>query len=39
MVRIAEELPDLGRHLDLTIRTGTYCAYMPDPRAPADWDL
>ena len=35
--RIAEHHPDLGEHLSRTIRTGTYCAYDPDPRAPADW--
>jgi tetratricopeptide (TPR) repeat protein len=29
----------VGEHLDRTIRTGTYCAYMPDPRAPIAWDL
>ena len=27
----------LGEHLSRTIRTGTYCAYVPDPRAPAGW--
>ena len=35
--RIAEHLPQLGEHLGRTIRTGTYCAYLPDPRAPAGW--
>ena len=39
MARIAEHHPELGEHLDRTIRTGTYCAYLPDPRAPAGWDL
>ena len=39
MARIGEQLPELGEHLDRTIRTGTYCSYLPDPRAPADWDL
>ena len=39
MVRIGEQLPELGKHLERTIRTGTYCSYMPDPRVPADWDL
>lgn len=33
----AEHHPKLGEHLDRTIRTGTYCAYVPDPRAPAGW--
>ncbi|GAB3314992.1 hypothetical protein GCM10027451_30470 [Geodermatophilus aquaeductus] len=37
MARIAEHHPPLGEHLDRTIRTGTYCAYLPDPRAPAGW--
>jgi hypothetical protein len=27
--RIAEHDPDLGRYLDATIRTGTYCSYQP----------
>ena len=29
--------PPLGAHLDATIRTGTYCVYLPDPRAPVHW--
>jgi tetratricopeptide (TPR) repeat protein len=37
MARIAEHHPELGEHLDRTIRTGTYCAYMPDRRAQPDW--
>jgi tetratricopeptide (TPR) repeat protein len=37
MTRIAEHHPQLGHHLSRTIRTGTYCAYVPDPRAPAGW--
>jgi tetratricopeptide (TPR) repeat protein len=39
MTRITEHHPQLGQHLSRTIRTGTYCAYVPDPRAPADWRL
>jgi hypothetical protein len=39
ITRIAEHHPELGEHLSRTIRTGTYCAYLPDPRAPAEWDL
>ena len=35
--RIGEHDLDLGEHLSHTIRTGTYCAYGPDPRAPAGW--
>ncbi len=34
MVRIAEHHPQLSEHLDHTIRTGTYCAYAPDPSGP-----
>lgn len=36
--KIAEYHPSLGEHLDTTIRTGTFCSYNPDPRAPTDWD-
>ena len=39
IARIGENHPRLGEHLGRTIRTGTYCAYVPDPRAPADWFL
>jgi tetratricopeptide (TPR) repeat protein len=37
MARIKEHHPDLGEHLDRTVRTGTYCVYLPDTRAPAAW--
>jgi len=37
MARIGEHDPQLGEHLSRTIRTGTYCAYFPDPRRPAGW--
>jgi tetratricopeptide (TPR) repeat protein len=36
IVRVAEHHPELGEHLDRTIRTGTYCAYVPD-RSAAAW--
>lgn len=39
MARIGNHHPELGQHLARTIRTGTYCAYLPDPRAPAGWRL
>jgi hypothetical protein len=39
MARIREHNSPLGEHLDRAIRTGTYCAYLPDPRAPVDWHL
>jgi hypothetical protein len=35
--RIDEHSPQLGEHLNRAIRTGTYCAYVPDPRAPTRW--
>lgn len=35
--RLAAESPKLARHLDATVRTGTYCSYTPDPRAPITW--
>jgi hypothetical protein len=37
IARIGEHHPGLGEHLSRTIRTGTYCAYSPDPRAPTGW--
>jgi tetratricopeptide (TPR) repeat protein len=37
IARIGEHHPELGEHLNGTVRTGTYCAYVPDPGAPAAW--
>ncbi len=37
--RIAEHEPELGRLLQNTIRTGTSCAYRPDPEAPLRWEV
>jgi hypothetical protein len=37
--RIAEQHPALGKHFEATIRTGTFCAYTPDPRIPIAWQL
>jgi hypothetical protein len=39
VANLAEANPALGRHLALTIRTGRYCAYLPDPHAPLAWTL
>lgn len=39
MGRIAEHHPGLGRHLAITVRTGTFCSYMPDPAAATSWQL
>ncbi|WP_369779298.1 transcriptional regulator [Streptomyces sp. R33] len=35
--RLHDVLPALSDHLDRTIRTGTYCVYVPDPRVPPSW--
>ncbi|HEV7734256.1 MAG TPA: AAA family ATPase [Candidatus Binatia bacterium] len=35
--KIADVHTALGQHLRVTIRTGTTCAYVPDPRLPATW--
>ena len=35
IVRIGEHHPELGEHLDGSVRTGTYCAYAPG--APTTW--
>ena len=37
ITRLREHHPQLGEHLDQTIRTGTYCGYLPDPRTPVAW--
>jgi tetratricopeptide (TPR) repeat protein len=37
MGRIRAAHPALGAHLERTIRTGTFCVYLPDPRVPAAW--
>jgi hypothetical protein len=35
--RIKEHSAELGSHLSVTVRTGTYCSYQPDPRSPVSW--
>jgi tetratricopeptide (TPR) repeat protein len=37
IVAVGEYHPALGEHLERTIRTGTYCAYVPEPGSPAVW--
>jgi tetratricopeptide (TPR) repeat protein len=39
MARIRQYDPALGEHLERAIRTGTWCAYLPDSRAPVRWKL
>jgi len=37
--KIAANHPDLGAHFLATIRRGYFCAYLPDPRVPAEWEI
>jgi hypothetical protein len=37
VARVAEQSPGLGRHLEATLRTGTFCSYTPDPRLGVSW--
>jgi DNA-binding NarL/FixJ family response regulator len=37
LTKIRAHAPDLAEHLATTIRTGTFCSYTPDPRAPITW--
>jgi tetratricopeptide (TPR) repeat protein len=37
IARIGEHHPQLGEHLNRAVRTGTYCAYVPDPGVPMGW--
>jgi hypothetical protein len=36
---IREHDPSLAHHLSSCIRTGYYCAYLPDPHQPISWKL
>lgn len=31
--------PSLGRHLEATVKTGTFCSYEPDERINMTWDV
>ncbi len=37
IARIRQHHPTLAQHLDHAIRTGTFCAYCPDPQSPVTW--
>jgi tetratricopeptide (TPR) repeat protein len=37
--RIAEHHPAMADHLERTVRTGTYCSYVPDSRLPPMWEV
>lgn len=36
--RIAEQNAALGDHLAATVKTGTFCTYLTDPRNPITWE-
>jgi hypothetical protein len=37
--RIADHDAALGRELEGTVRTGTFCSYEPDMRRPVAWQV
>jgi non-specific serine/threonine protein kinase len=37
--RIAAEDGAIGEHLERSVRTGTFCAYDPDPATPVKWSM
>jgi tetratricopeptide (TPR) repeat protein len=37
--RIGEQEADLGAHLAVGVRTGTFCAYSPDPASAITWTV
>lgn len=39
IAKIAGVHPDLGSYLTTTVRTGAFCSYVPDPRAPIAWTV
>jgi hypothetical protein len=36
--KIAVSHPELGAHLQATVRRGYFCSYQPDPRHPIEWE-
>ncbi len=39
IAKVGAASPSLGHHLATTIRTGTFCSYVPDPASPPSWRL
>jgi hypothetical protein len=37
--RIRENDVTLGHHLATTIKTGTFCSYVPEPGSPLAWKV
>lgn len=35
--KIGQNNPDLGRHLTVSVNTGSFCSYTPDPGLSATW--
>lgn len=36
--RIAEHDPTLGKHLEVSVKTGAFCSYSPDASSPIRWE-
>jgi hypothetical protein len=36
---IKAAVPDLGAHLEVSIRTGHHCSYSPEPAAALEWHI
>ncbi|MGH9214376.1 MAG: AAA family ATPase [Acidimicrobiales bacterium] len=36
---IAAQVPDLGAHLERSLRTGRFCSYSPEPSAALTWEI
>jgi hypothetical protein len=36
---ISANAPDLGAHLERSIRTGRLCSYTPEPASALDWKV
>jgi hypothetical protein len=39
IAHIADRDADLALLLSTTVKTGSYCSYVPDPRLPVEWSL
>ena len=35
--KVSPQHPSLAKYLTTTIRTGSFCSYLPDPRFPGSW--
>jgi len=36
--RIGERHPRLGSHLEVSVKTGIFCSYDPDPESSVSWE-